>query len=119
MQENQFIERPWGGYQIIYQDFGLVVKILTINPGKRLSLQKHALRSETWHAVTEGLVAVVGDYEYEMVEGEPVFVDVGKVHRLINNGDNVGRVIEVIMGEYDEDDIVRLEDDFGRGDTLF
>lgn len=117
MQKNQFVERPWGGYQIVYQDFGLVVKILTINPYMRLSLQKHAFRSETWHAVSERIVAVVDGEEIEMVIGEPVFVDVGKVHRLVNMSGQVVRVVEVISGNYDEEDIVRLEDDFGRGET--
>jgi mannose-6-phosphate isomerase-like protein (cupin superfamily) len=112
---SQFVERPWGGYQIIYQDFGVVVKILTVNPGKRLSLQKHAFRAETWHAATEGMLAVIGEETYEMEIGKSVAVDVGMVHRLINYSNEVGRVVEVITGNYDEEDIVRLEDDFGRG----
>ena len=109
-----FIERPWGGYQIIYEDFGVVVKVLTINPGARLSLQKHAFRSEKWYVMAGDVVALVDGESIEMAVGEPVFVDVGKVHRLINVGGEVGRVVEIIQGVYDEEDIERLEDDYGR-----
>jgi len=109
-----FIERPWGGYQIIYEDFGIVVKVLTVNPGTRLSLQKHTFRSEKWYVVAGDMVAVVDGESIEMEVGKPVFVDVSKVHRLVNVGNEVGRVVEIIQGVYDEDDIERLEDDYGR-----
>lgn len=108
-----FIERPWGGYQIIYER-AEVVKILTINPGARLSLQKHTFRSEKWYVVAGDMLAVIDGESIEMEVGKPVLVDVGKVHRLINVGNEVGRVVEIIEGVYDEDDIERLEDDYGR-----
>lgn len=109
-----FIERPWGGYQIIYEDFGIVVKVLTVNPGDRLSLQKHTFRSEKWYVVAGDMLAVVDGESIEMEVGKPVFVDVSKVHRLVNVGNEVGRVVEIIQGVYDEEDIERLEDDYGR-----
>lgn len=111
-----FIERPWGGYKILHSKPDLTVKILKINPGERLSVQKHALRSEVWYATTPGIVALVGDKSVLLEIGEPVFVDVGIVHRLVNGGLNVGYVVELLYGTYDEDDIERLEDDYGRGD---
>jgi len=111
---NEFVERPWGGYQIIYQDFGVVVKILTVKPGARLSLQKHAFRSETWYLVAGELLALVDGETIEMELGESVKIDAGIIHRLVNVGNEVGRVVEIISGNYDEDDIVRLDDDFGR-----
>lgn len=110
-----FTERPWGGYEIIYEDFGVVVKILTVNPGCRLSLQRHTLRAETWHLVSGEMLAMVDTEVIDMEIGKPVFVDVGKVHRLANMGTEVARVVEVISGQYDEEDIERLEDDYGRG----
>jgi mannose-1-phosphate guanylyltransferase/mannose-6-phosphate isomerase len=110
----EFVERPWGGYQIIYEDFGVVAKILTVNPGMRLSLQKHAFRSESWYLVAGDMIASVDGETIEMEIGEVVTVDVGKIHRLSNFGTEVGRVVEIIAGHYDEDDIVRLDDDFGR-----
>ena len=109
-----FNERPWGGYKILHNDPDVTVKILTVNPGARLSLQRHELRAETWYAVTEGLIAIVGDEIFNMEIAEPVFVDIGKVHRIINGGTEVGYIVEVIQGVYDEDDIERLEDDYGR-----
>lgn len=110
----KFVERPWGGYQIIYQDFGVVVKILTIKPMARLSMQKHSFRAETWHCISGDLLAIVGDDVYDMDPGDSVAVDVGMVHRLVNYGVEVGKVVEVITGHYDEEDIQRLDDDYGR-----
>jgi mannose-1-phosphate guanylyltransferase/mannose-6-phosphate isomerase len=112
----EFVERPWGGYQIMYEDFGVVVKVITVNPGARLSLQKHAFRSETWHLVSGELLAMVDGEVVEMEMGDPVTVDVGVIHRLSNMSSEIGRIVEVITGHYDEDDIVRLDDDYGRNE---
>ena len=112
----EFVERPWGGYQVIYEDFGVVVKILTVNPGARLSLQKHAFRAESWYVVAGDMLAMVDGESIEMEVGKPVFVDVGIIHRLVNTGEGVGRVVEIISGNYDEEDIVRLDDDYGRNE---
>ena len=108
-----FIERPWGGYTVLHSGPEVTVKILQVNPGKRLSLQKHLHRSETWHPVSGGLSAQVGEDVVSLEIGKPVFVDVGMVHRLIG-GTEVGYVVEIIKGMYDEEDIERLEDDYGR-----
>jgi mannose-1-phosphate guanylyltransferase/mannose-6-phosphate isomerase len=110
-----FIERPWGGYTILHSSPEVTVKILQVNPGKRLSLQKHSHRSETWHPITEGLSAQIGRDIVLLEPGKPVTIDVGMVHRLVNGaGRQVGYVVEIIKGMYDEEDIERLEDDYGR-----
>ena len=109
-----FIERPWGGYEIVYACRGGAVKILTIDPGCRLALQKHSMRAETWRLVAGELLATIDGRTIDMEIGKPVFVDVGKVHRLANMGTEVARVVEIIEGVYDEEDIERLEDDYGR-----
>lgn len=99
---------------MLYSTPEVTVKILKVLPGKRLSLQKHSMRSETWHAVGTGLSARVGAGLYDLVVGKPLFVDVGMVHRIINSSEEVGYVVEIIEGVYDENDIERLEDDYGR-----
>ena len=111
---NEFIERPWGGYQIIYENFGIVVKILSVNPGARLSLQKHTFRSEEWTSTTSGMVAEIGPLLIDLDVHSSVYVAAGEIHRLHNTSDEVGHVVEVITGLYDEEDIIRLEDDYGR-----
>jgi mannose-1-phosphate guanylyltransferase/mannose-6-phosphate isomerase len=111
----QFFERPWGGYMILNESSdGGVVKLLKVKPGSRLSLQMHAHRAEKWYSMTEGLLAQVDGETIEMEERVPVNIGVGIIHRLVNPTAEVGYVIEIITGKYDEDDIVRLEDDFGR-----
>ncbi len=109
-----FIERPWGGYMIVYSSPEVTMKILKVLPGKRLSLQTHALRSEEWRPITGGLSARIGAGMYDLVVGKTYIVDVGMVHRLINDGSDVGYVAEIIKGVYHEEDIERLEDDYGR-----
>jgi mannose-6-phosphate isomerase-like protein (cupin superfamily) len=109
-------ERPWGGYRILSGTAGApaAVKILTVLPGARLSLQTHQLRSEEWTAVSPGLKAQIGD---EIIELTPFYtfrIPVGAVHRIINDTLEVGHVVELLYGVYDEDDIERLEDDYGR-----
>lgn len=113
-KEVKFEERPWGGYSILEENDSVVVKLLRVNPGCQLSLQKHALRSETWFAMTDGLLARIDGETIEMEQRKSVEVGVNVIHRLINPTAEIGYVIEVIRGEYQESDIVRLEDDFGR-----
>ena len=107
--------RPWGNFQVIHEEKGLKVKIIEVDPGKRLSLQSHAHRSERW-VIIEGTAEIIIDNEKMMKQtGEVVRIEVGQKHRLINPGESTLRLIEVQMGVYlEEDDIVRYEDDFGR-----
>lgn len=109
-------ERPWGGYQILAggNDVPAAVKILTVNPGSRLSLQTHQLRSEEWTAVSPGLKAQIGDEIVELTPFCTYRIPMGAVHRIINDSTEVGHIVELLFGVYDEDDIERLEDDYGR-----
>lgn len=114
----QFFERPWGGYMILNESSdGSVVKLLKVKPGAQLSLQMHALRAEKWYAMTDGLLAQVNGETIEMEQSVSVDVPIGVIHRLINPTAEVGYVVELITGKYDEEDIVRLEDDYGRVDA--
>lgn len=109
-------ERPWGGYRVLSStsDKPAAVKILTVLPGARLSLQTHQLRSEEWTAVTPGLKAQIGDELVELTPFCTFRVPTGVVHRIVNDSLEVGHIVELLYGVYDEEDIERLEDDYGR-----
>ncbi len=107
--------RPWGRYRVLLTGDAFQVKRVEVASGKRLSLQTHARRSETW-IVTEGQgKATVGEKEVLVQRGSVVQVGVGQVHRMHNTGKEALVFIEVQLGDYlGEDDIIRLEDDFHR-----
>lgn len=107
--------RPWGGYASILNGDRFQVKRLFVKPGKRLSLQKHHHRAEHW-VVVAGTADVTIDGVTETIrENESVYLPQGCVHRLANPGKILLEVIEVQTGSYlGEDDIIRIEDEFGR-----
>lgn len=110
--------RPWGEYLVLDDDAtDHKVKRITVDPGQRLSYQQHAKRSEHWFVVS-GVAQVTLNGELHQVEaGEAIDVPVGTAHRVENIGSDPLVFIEVQHGTYfGEDDIVRLEDDFGRAD---
>ncbi|MDB2487740.1 mannose-1-phosphate guanylyltransferase/mannose-6-phosphate isomerase [Alphaproteobacteria bacterium] len=109
------VHRPWGTYTTLKQEGGYQVKRITVAPGQKLSLQYHHKRSEHW-VMTEGKAIVqVGDKEFETGPGEYRYIPLGEKHRLTNIGDDELVLIEVQVGDYlGEDDIVRLEDVYGR-----
>ena len=107
--------RPWGGYVILIDNENYKVKKLIINPHKRFSLQYHNKRTETWTIVKGKLKITVGEETKEYSYGQTVSVPVKIKHRIENIGNEIAEVIEVQTGTYfGEDDIVRIEDDFGR-----
>ncbi len=112
IQENH---RPWGYYVVLSDDDDCKVKRIVVHPGKRLSLQRHRRRSEHWHFVKgEGLVTRDGE-QIPVNEGDSLDIPLGSLHRIRNLGQSDLVVIEVQRGEYfGEDDIERVEDDFGR-----
>ena len=108
-------ERPWGNYQILEdQEPPVCVKIITVNPGSRLSLQKHKLRSERWIALDDWLTVEINSESRVLFTGDSVFVAAGMVHRISNKTDKPLRLVELMYGVYDEEDIERLEDDYDR-----
>ena len=112
----EFDERPWGSFVVLDdQEPDHKVKRLVVTPGKRLSYQRHAYRSEHWFVVSGMATVVLDGTEYTVAPGEAIDVPVGTNHRCENRGDVPVVFIEVQYGTYfGEDDIVRLEDDFGR-----
>lgn len=111
----EFDRRPWGTYTVLEEKRTFKVKRIEVFPGKRLSYQKHSQRAEHWFVV-EGTARVTLDgREITVSAGEAIDIPVGSAHRIENPGDEDLVFIEVQRGNYlGEDDIVRLEDDFGR-----
>jgi len=115
MAIGEYDERPWGNYTVIDDAEGHKVKRIVVLPGRRLSYQKHSRRAEHWF-VLQGEGAVTLDGARHIVgAGEAIDVPSGAAHRMENPGPVELVFIEVQHGDYfGEDDIVRLQDDFGR-----
>ena len=111
--------RPWGSYDSIDADDGFQVKRLIVNPGAVLSLQKHAKRAEHWTVVRGKARITLDDKEFDLTVNESTYIPIGAVHRIANPYDDPVHIIEVQCGDYlGEDDIVRLEDNYGREGTI-
>ncbi|HYD31457.1 MAG TPA: mannose-1-phosphate guanylyltransferase/mannose-6-phosphate isomerase [Azospirillaceae bacterium] len=110
------VHRPWGFYQSVHTGDRFQVKRLTVAPGAKLSLQKHYHRAEHWVVVNGTALVTRNDEQILVRENESVYIPLGAVHRLENPGKVPLSLIEVQSGAYlGEDDIVRLEDTYGRG----
>ena len=109
------VYRPWGVYRTLQTGDRFLVKLITVNPGARLSLQRHYHRAEHW-VVVNGTALVTRDDEEVLVrENESIYLPLGCAHRLANPGKLPLNLIEVQSGPYlQEDDIVRIDDDFAR-----
>lgn len=107
--------RPWGSWHVLDEADGFKVKRIDVQPGQRLSYQTHEHRAEHWFVVA-GTATCVIDGETVVAEtGAFVDVAVGQAHRITNMGDKLLQIVEIQMGAYTgEDDITRLEDDYGR-----
>ncbi|MGM5482956.1 MAG: mannose-1-phosphate guanylyltransferase/mannose-6-phosphate isomerase [Nanobdellota archaeon] len=112
---HQTVYRPWGSFTILEENGNYKVKRLKILPGKILSLQKHKHRSENW-VVVSGNAYIVKDYnEYTLSPAESIYIPAGSVHRIGNKAKEPLIIIETQTGDYlGEDDIERLEDQYGR-----
>ena len=107
--------RPWGGYSSILNGARFQVKRLFVKPGKKLSLQKHQHRAEHWVVVSGTAEVTIDGTQHVLSENESIYLPLGCVHRLANPGKILLEVIEVQTGSYlGEDDIIRIEDEFGR-----
>lgn len=112
--ENLTNQSPWGSWELVYTSPETTVKILRVVPGGMLSLQTHEKRSEHWTPLDQGLACQIDGATYEMQPGVRYDVPVGTMHRIWNPSDTEVAVVEVITGEYDEHDIVRLHDIYDR-----
>ena len=108
-------DRPWGSYTVLADTDSHKVKRLEVLPGKRLSYQRHQHRSEHWFVVEGAGVVTLDGREVTVAAGEAIDVPVGTAHRIANPGDVPLVFVEVQHGDsFGEDDIVRLDDDYGR-----
>jgi mannose-6-phosphate isomerase-like protein (cupin superfamily) len=108
-------ERPWGSFTVLDEGDGYKVKRIEVLPGKRLSYQRHARRSEHWMMVKGSGTVTVDGREIPVTPGIAVDIQSGAAHRIRCLGAEKLVFIEIQRGDYlGEDDIVRLEDDFGR-----
>lgn len=107
------VERPWGRFIQYVTNEPVTVKVLEVRAGKRLSLQTHLRRSELWIPLGGKVIVERDDEVIQPSIMEPVFLPVGTRHRLTGASDDA-RVLEISFGYFDESDIIRFEDDFGR-----
>ena len=118
MTEEEYSERPWGSYTVLSDDApDHKVKCIVVHPGKRLSYQRHAKRAEHWFIVSGTAQVTLDGSVTALTPGQAIDIPMGAAHRVANEGTADVVFIEVQHGTYfGEDDIVRLEDDFGRAD---
>ncbi len=108
------VEKPWGKFQQYTHNLPSTVKVITVRPGGSLSLQYHSYRDELWVVLDPGARVEVGDRVLKPQSEETVFIPRRTPHRLSAIGEEPVRILEISLGEFDENDIVRLEDVYGR-----
>ena len=114
----QFDRRPWGTFTVLDEGENFKVKRIEVLPGKRLSYQKHSKRAEHWVVVQGKANVTLDDREIILSTGEAIDIATGSAHRVENPGTDTLVFIEVQSGSYlGEDDIERLQDDFGRAEN--
>jgi mannose-6-phosphate isomerase len=107
--------RPWGYYKVLADEDDHKVKRIIVYPGKRLSLQRHRCRAEHWFILYGEAVVTIDLEELDLQAGHSVNIPRGAAHRILNSGTGDLAFVEVQTGEYfGEDDIERLQDDYGR-----
>ncbi|HKX09356.1 MAG TPA: mannose-1-phosphate guanylyltransferase/mannose-6-phosphate isomerase [Stellaceae bacterium] len=115
LHNHPLVERPWGSYRSIHNGERVQVKHIVVKPGGRLSLQYHHKRAEHWVVVLGTARVTRGDEVTMLSADQSTYIPIGMAHRLENPGDTPVHLIEVQTGSYlGEDDIVRLEDTYGR-----
>ena len=109
------VYRPWGNYDLIDKGAGFQAKRILVNPGSKLSLQKHMHRAEHWVVVSGIAKITCGKKTYNLKKNQSTYIPKGEIHRLENQQKYALEIIEIQTGEYlAEDDIIRLEDDYDR-----
>ena len=107
------IERPWGNFRQFTHNENSTVKIITIKPNESLSLQSHQKRSEFWHIISGSGIIEIGEIKKDTKTGDEHEIPAGEKHRL-SAGDQGIQILEIGIGDFDEEDIVHFEDKYGR-----
>lgn len=110
----RYESRPWGEFEVLYEDDFTWLKLIRIAPRSSLSLQVHERREEMWRPVHSGCRAIIGHQDLELHPDWTYTVKKGQKHRLYNPCDHWVNVLEWAVGRPREDDIIRLEDEYGR-----
>lgn len=105
--------RPWGDFERFTLNEKTTVKIITVKAGEALSLQTHGKREEFWRVIAGSGVITIGETEHEAVAGQNFFIPQGAKHRVLGGGEGM-QFLEIALGEFDEKDITRLDDRYGR-----
>ncbi len=105
--------RPWGSFEQFIKNEPATVKIITVNPGQAFSLQTHSNRSEFWYILSGTGTVTIGDIKKEVGPKDTFMIDLGATHRA-EAGTEPLVFLEIAFGEFDENDITRLEDKYGR-----
>jgi mannose-6-phosphate isomerase-like protein (cupin superfamily) len=106
-------ERPWGSFERFTKEVPSTVKIITVIHGQSTSLQYHYRRQEYWRVLQGNPIITIGDKEISAQPGNEFFIDKRVTHRIAASNNN-SVVLEISLGRFDEDDIVRLQDRYGR-----
>jgi len=106
-------KRPWGSFTRFTNNELSTVKLIFVNKGEELSLQYHSKREEFWRVISGTPKVTIGEEVKEGNPGDDFHVDIGVKHRISAPNDDV-LILEISKGEFDEDDIVRLEDKYNR-----
>ena len=109
-------ERPWGSFTVLDDKApNYKVKSIVVLPGKRLSYQRHAKRAEHWFVIRGTPTVVLAGVSRDLAPGQSIDIGIGQAHRCENRGSTPVEFLEIQTGTYfGEDDIERLEDDYGR-----
>jgi mannose-6-phosphate isomerase-like protein (cupin superfamily) len=112
---SQYIQedRPWGGFERFTQNETTTVKIITVDADQQLSLQTHEHRSEFWHILSGSGVVTNGEQTFDAKTGDHFLIPKNCKHRVAAGPGGV-QFLEIAFGEFDEADITRLEDSYGR-----
>lgn len=106
-------ERPWGKFTQFCHNEKVTVKIIEVKPNSKLSLQYHKKREEFWKVIEGSGKIVLGDETLEAKKEDEFFISKEKLHRIITENSNI-KILEISFGEFDENDIVRLSDEYNR-----
>ncbi|PIR68586.1 mannose-6-phosphate isomerase [Candidatus Nomurabacteria bacterium CG10_big_fil_rev_8_21_14_0_10_35_16] len=107
------ITKPWGKFEQFTHNETTTVKILSIKPNSSLSLQYHNQREELWYIISGHPILTIGEKKINAQPGEEFMINVLEKHRIETKDDAV-QILEISYGDFDEEDIIRIEDNYGR-----
>ena len=108
------LDKPWGKVATYALNQPSSVRVITVEPGQETSVHYHRMRDEMWVVLDEGITIQIGNRVVEARAGEEFVVSAEEVHRIANDTQRRGRVLEIAYGYTTEDDTLRLQDDYGR-----